>query len=422
MKSTQLVWCMAALLFLCAPRAGFADDSTQCIVSGTWRVPGQSGEIGTADVIATAAGSQAVLLGEIHSNPQHHRWQLHTIAALHAYNPALAIGFEMFPRSVQPVLNRYIAGELGDQELLDEVNWSSIWNFPQGYYLPLFQFARMHRLPMIALNVERSLVSAVAAKGWAEIPVEQREGVTDPAPASAEYIEVLQNVFGGHRPPVEETSENADKENASHPQPGHAETGHKGAAEDEAEASETDAAFDRFVAAQLTWDRAMAQALHEALLAEPEGRTVVGVMGRGHLEYRHGVPHQLADLGVSDSMVLLPADVDENCQTLPGGLADAVFGVDLPADTPPQPRLGVQIRDAEDNGVVVEKVVDESVAAGAGVKDLDIIVAAAGVSVENTAELIRIISRQAPGTWLPLTVLRGSDTKELVARFPAKFE
>ena len=62
----------------------------------------------------------------------------------------------------------------------------------------------------------------------------------------------------------------------------------------------------------------------------------------------------------------------------------------------------------------------KSVAAAAMLEKDDIIVEAAGVAVAKTAELIEIIGRQAPGTWLPLKVRRGDKALELVAKFPPK--
>jgi S1-C subfamily serine protease len=68
--------------------------------------------------------------------------------------------------------------------------------------------------------------------------------------------------------------------------------------------------------------------------------------------------------------------------------------------------------------VRVGKVLDDSIAAKAGLAEGDFIVAAAGTAVAKSAELISIIRRQAPGTWLPLRVKRGGETIGIVAKFP----
>jgi len=181
-------------------------------------------------------------------------------------------------------------------------------------------------------------------------------------------------------------------------------------------------AFANFVDAQLTWDRAMAEALVTSHRLDPEA-LVVGIIGRGHLEYGYGVSHQLADLGIEDVAVLLPIDADDDCAGLSADLADAVFVVEAqaPAAHAPRPSLGVYIEDA-DNGVLVKEVVPASVAADSGIEAGDIILQAAGFETATSTALIEVIQRQAPGTWLPLAITRDDRELELIARFPKRFE
>jgi S1-C subfamily serine protease len=44
---------------------------------------------------------------------------------------------------------------------------------------------------------------------------------------------------------------------------------------------------------------------------------------------------------------------------------------------------------------------------------------AAGVPVTQMDDIVEIVKRQAPGTWLPLKLKRGGDTIEIIAKFPA---
>ena len=164
----------------------------------------------------------------------------------------------------------------------------------------------------------------------------------------------------------------------------------------------------------------MAEALATAHLADPDV-VVAAIVGRGHLEYGYGIPHQLADLGIDDVAVLLPVDTD--CGALETDLADAVFVVDARADVepPPGPRLGVMIENA-DGGVRIVEVVDGSVAADSDLRAGDVIVRAAGFDTLTTSDLVEVIKRQAPGTWLPLEVLRGAREMQLPARFPQRFD
>jgi uncharacterized iron-regulated protein len=336
-----------------------------------------------------------VLLGENHDDAEHHRWQLHTIAALHARQPRLALGFEMFPRRVQPVLDQWSAGELTEEQFLARSDWAGVWGHDPQLYLPIFHFARMHRIPMIALNVERSLVRRVGSEGWDTVPPAEREGVGEPAPAPAPYLSFLYESYLAHMPEAQRPRRGPTDEDLRGPQ------------------------FRRFVQSMQVWDRAMAQAIVERLSAD-HTPLVVAIMGAGHLRHGHGVPYQVRDLGIADPAVLLPWDVGQDCALLTAGVADLVFGVeDRRAETAERPRLGVML-DQSEHGVTIRDVMKGSIAESAGARAGDVIKTVAGMPVKDAGTVIAAVQRQAPGTWLPITVQRGTQSLELVARFPGK--
>jgi uncharacterized iron-regulated protein len=392
---TSIVLCLAVLAAV-GPTV-HPGNAAACLAAGQWGVP-EAGRVelqSAAQVLARLARQQVVLLGENHDNAEHHRWQLHTLAGLHAIRPAMVIGFEMFPRRVQPVLDRWVAGELTEEQLLAQTEWSKVWGEEASIYMPLFQFARMNRLPMIALNVERGLVSRVGEQGWSAIPAAEREGVTDPAPADRHYLEHLYDSFVDHH---------------------HAGAGHaKGRAPTDVDLAEP--RFRRFVEGQQVWDRAMAQRLAERIRGEqpPLG---VGIMGSGHMRGGHGVPDQLRHLGVRDIGTALPWDAIGSCATVEAGVADAVYGIQArPAPEAPRPRLGISIMPAP-NGVRIREVTPGSLAEQSGLRVGDVITGAAGEPVREPGDVIAIVRRQPPGTILPLTVQREDQTLDILARFP----
>jgi len=59
----------------------------------------------------------------------------------------------------------------------------------------LLHFARLNRVPMIALNIDRELVSKVGQQGWQSLDQEQRMGLSDPAPASEDYRRSLAQLY-----------------------------------------------------------------------------------------------------------------------------------------------------------------------------------------------------------------------------------
>jgi len=364
----------------------------ECVAVGAWAVPKSGGaeRIDGAALLREAARAQVVLLGETHDSAEHHRWQLQTLAALHAQRPDMVIALEMFPRRVQPVLDRWVAGELTEAEFLKAVDWREVWRFDPGLYLPIFNFARMNRIPMVAANVERSLTREVSAKGYDAIPAEKREGVTRPAPPAEAYVAFLFASYGEH--------DNEAKKNGRKP-------------------DRNDPAFRRFVEGQQVWDRALAQKIAESVARRP-GALVVGVMGSGHVVNGFGVPHQLRDLGVKEIAVFVPWDRAADCKDLAAGYADAVFGLAVPAVQASQrPRLGVWLEPVE-GGVRIGQVAKDSIAETTGLRDGDVIVEIAGIAPKANADVAEVVQRQAPGTWLPIQVKRQSETVDLVAKFP----
>ncbi|UCH47724.1 MAG: ChaN family lipoprotein [Betaproteobacteria bacterium] len=378
----NLIPCLCLVSALYAPAGQAADEAQQCLTNGQWAIPADQGArpASTSRVLARARNADFVLLGEAHDNPDHHLWQLQTLGMLLGSRNGLVIGMEMFPRRVQPALDRWVAGELTESELLKQSEWERVWRFDPALYLPILRFARLNRIPVIALNVERQLISDIGKSGLSAIEQARREGVSDPEPASDDYRRILRSWFEKHDMSYE-------------------------------------ASFENFVEGQLVWDRAFAQALSEAHTTHPSA-LVVGIIGSGHLQYGHGVPHQLQSLGHDNVAVWLPGPASRPCDEL-ANIADAVFLVEDSERPPPPLRLGVFLRDDE-GGTTIREVLPGSVADEAGLASGDRIMSAAGIEVRASDDVIALVRRQSPGTWLPMTVARNGETIDVVAKFPAQ--
>ncbi|MGF1622124.1 MAG: ChaN family lipoprotein [Rhodomicrobiaceae bacterium] len=399
------------------PAAGETQEGTAqekaeyCDVAGNWLALPEREPVAHTEILEDLARKRVVLLGETHDDAEHHRWQLHTLAALHGRGKPLVIGLEMFPRAAQPVLDKWVRGELSREDFLASAGWTRIWGYPSGLYMPIFDFARMHRIPMKALNVERGLVARVGREGWDAVPEPERQGVSTPAPASQGYQRMLAEVYA-----LKEAMPSGD--------PGKdAKTPDHQIEIDDAKLAEFQQKddFRNFVAAQQVWDRAMAQALAEASKEQGDA-LVVAIVGSGHVEGGFGIRHQLEDLGMTEAATAIPVGKGEPCETVDDNYSDAIFVVDdRSADTPPAPKLGVRLAVASAGaGVKVEAVGPGSIAETAGLKKGDRIVQAAGTALDAAPDLIEVVTRQAPGTWLPLQVRRDEETLDLVAKFPAK--
>ena len=284
---------LAAALLL----AGCAASKPACVLRDRWAEPAALRL--TPDPTADAA-NPIVLLGEEHDNDADHAWQLAVIQRVYSANPATVLGFEMFPRAAQSVLDQWTQGRLTEADFLARSDWAEFWGFPPELYMPIFRFARDHHIPMRALNISHHLVHLVGQNGWQAVPERLREGVGTPAAPSAAYRQELAEVMSGHGgPPM------------------------------------TPDRLAHFVDAQLLWDRAMAEAIAAQRARAPQS-PVVALMGAGHLENRQGVPNQLAALGLAPALVLIP--VAEACHPLGPAYADAIYVAGDKPTLPPAPR------------------------------------------------------------------------------------
>lgn len=392
--------------------------SKSCATPGAW-INAASGETLTREALfADLAQKPVVLLGEHHDQAEHHRWQLQTIAALNGRGVKLVLGFEMLPRRVQPALDRWVKGELTKKAFLAETDWWQVWGYAPELYMPLFDFARMNGVPMVALNVQRSLVSRVSAKGWANVPADEREGISDPASPADDYKRSLAEVWA-----MKQAMKAAKAPPPTGATPASAYAMPERPKLDDAKLAEILGSpdFQHFVEAQLVWDRAMAQGIFDARRAHPEA-VVVGIMGSGHLEGGFGVPHQLRALGSGEAAILLPVEAGEACTKADANSAYALFTLKTPAvGADARPRLGVMIA-TKDNAAVINGVMPDSVGAAAGLRKGDTILRAAGVDIHGVGDLNEVVSRQAWGTWLPLNIKRDGKDMRVVAKFGAQPE
>ena len=208
-----------------------------------------------------------VFVGEFHDNAAHHAAQLAVIQSLDAKARPLAVGLEMFQHIEQSILNAWVARELSEEEMRKafERNWSNDWHL----YRDIFLYCRDRRIPMIGLNVPRSITRKVAQKGFESLTREEI-GRLPPIVCRVDktYEDFLRRVLGDHS---------------------------------------SDSGFHRFCEAQLVWDTAMAVYALEYLKAHPE-RTVVVLCGMIHA-WKLAAPDQVAKLNNKIRQVVIQPSV-----------------------------------------------------------------------------------------------------------------
>ena len=208
-----------------------------------------------------------IVRGDFHDHPANHLAEMALFRALYGKAPRLALTLEMFERDVQPALDDYLAGKIGEEVLKSR---GRAWGNYSEAYRPLVEYAKARKLPVIAANAPASVVRCVGMEGpgfLATMPADKRNW------AAAE----LHLHEGAYKDKFMRFLE----EDGSH-----------GPEDPTKTESEKKAQAERGFASQVTRDDTMAESIHLYLQKNP-GAKVVHVTGNFHAESHLGTVERL---------------------------------------------------------------------------------------------------------------------------------
>lgn len=207
--------------------------------------------------------NDVIYLGENHDNLQHHTRQLKIITQLHrnAEDTNLAIGMEMFQRPFQPILNRYLAQEISEDELRKQTEYDTRWGFDWELYAPILRYARQQQIPAIALNTPAEITRKVAETGINSLKGSDFRYIPPAGEIeldNQEYRQKIKEIYLQH---VEEGQGNSKD-------------------------------LDNFFAAQVLWDETMAEAIALYYQNNPQSQIVV-LVGKAHVMNDYAIPNRV---------------------------------------------------------------------------------------------------------------------------------
>ena len=222
-------------------------------------------ELLISEVISELKKNKIILVGEHHTNKNHHFAQLNVIQALNEAGVQVAIGLEMFRKDSQQALDRWIDGDIGEDEF-QKIYYDN-WNYSWSAYRMIFEYARQEKIPMIGLNVPRSITRQVSQKGFGSLSAEQRGKLSNVAcRVDKAYMDYIKKAFGGHA---------------------HGKLN-----------------FTYFCEAQMVWDTSMAINALDYLEKNPDAAVVL-LAGTGHVQ-KGAVPRQIRERSEVAHTVILP--------------------------------------------------------------------------------------------------------------------
>jgi uncharacterized iron-regulated protein len=217
------------------------------------------------DVISDLKRNRIIIVGEHHSNINHHKAQTDIIRTLKESGVQVAVGLEMFRSDSQQALDRWVAEDIGEEDF-QQVFYDN-WGYSWENYRVIFDYARKEKVPLIGLNVPRDITRQVSRQGFASLNKEQKGKLSNIAcRVDKEYMDYIKKAFGGH---------------------GHGKLN-----------------FAYFCEAQLVWDTVMAINALDYLNKNPNALIVL-LTGTGHAQ-KNAIPRQIRKRSAVAHTVILP--------------------------------------------------------------------------------------------------------------------
>lgn len=234
----------------------------------------------TSDIESFNAWHHAnvLYLGEHHDDANDHQAELQIIQALYQQSPDMTLGFEMFQRPYQTLLDQYLDDDIDAIALKTESDFDNRWGYNWDYYAPILAFAKEKHLPVRALNTPLEITRQVGQQGLESLKGEDFRWIP-PAHSldlsNPSYRDRIQTTYNTY----------------------HQGQGNSGN-------------FEYFYEAQVLWDETMAEAIATEVNRDPD-RLFITLVGAGHIAVDEGIPNRVK------KRILVPGFIQYSVQLNP---------------------------------------------------------------------------------------------------------
>jgi len=207
--------------------------------------------IDSSKFFARLAEKRVVMVGESHTNAEHHRIQLEVIKGLTEAGKKVCLALEMFNPTQNQALDDFIEGKYAVTDFMDSTRWFDSWGYNYRMYQPIFEYTRAHKIKIFGVNTKREYASLVGKKGVQGLSPEEMLEIPAIDTTNNEHRFLIKAYFTGSDALTPEL-------------------------------------FSTKYQAQCLWDAAMAEGAIKAARENPEAVVVV-LAGSGHVAYNLGI-------------------------------------------------------------------------------------------------------------------------------------
>ncbi|MEC7641389.1 MAG: ChaN family lipoprotein [Nitrospinota bacterium] len=338
-------------------------------------------------LLETVASSRVIYVGETHDNLEAHRVQLEVIRRLYQNFPGrLAVGMEMFRRSAQDGLDRWITGTLPDREFekLFRKNWGNTYKI----YQPIFDYLKETGIPLLGLKSTEETQNRLRRDG---LDITNSEHIFPEMDLDDVHHKAhTMAVFGGHSGP----------------------------------AGGSTGAYRMVV----LWEETMAETIANFLKNETyRNWKLVVLTGGFHVQYAFGVPKRAFRRIPHAYSIILPTvthvppelqDREMEVEEVPIPLysADFAWKITYKVLSSNRIRLGVFLEEL-DEGLRVKGVGKDSNAARAGIQKDDVLMQLDRMPLNGQKDLVERLQGKKIGDHATLKLQRAGHIMEVTVSF-----
>jgi uncharacterized iron-regulated protein len=364
----------------------FKDKTLDVAVDGLFSA--ESGKaLPFAKMIQEMKTSRIVYVGETHNSLPIHDLQARIVEALYEQDRSLCIGLEMFPVTVQDVLTKWSLGYMTEEEFVREAQWYINWNFNFAFYRRVFLFAKENKIPIMALNAPREIITKIRMQGWDALSDADKAIVPKPDLTHPEHRQLIRAIFEGMDIPHQMRGAGLDM------------------------------MFEGLYRSQSAWDHVMAA--NAVKDVNREQRKMVVLVGSGHLIYNLGINMRAYQASKLPFKTVISVFVPKGKPsfTVARSLGDYLFGIPE-EDRPAYPSVGLSFKTFKglENLVIDAKPMD-GVARGQDFEKGDVVLSLDGRTFEDANEIRTTLARFKWDDEVKFRVLRNGGEKEVTLKF-----
>jgi aminopeptidase N len=394
---------IAALLVIpaAAPAQDAAGDKTLTLKIGDPRFKDKTLDVASNELTSMESGkpvpfakmiqemkpARIIYVGETHNSLPIHDLQARIVEALYEQDRHLCIGLEMFPVTVQDVLTKWSLGVLSEEEFIREAQWYVNWNFNFAYYRRVFLFAKENRIPIVALNAPREIITKIRMSGWDTLRDDEKAIVPKLDLAHPEHRQLIRAIFEGMEIPHQMRGAGLDM------------------------------MFEGLYRAQSAWDHVMGTNAAKGVAREQ--KKMVVLVGSGHVIYNLGA--NLRGFQASKfpfkTVVGVFVPKEKPSFQVARSLADYMMGVPEEA-RPAYPSVGLSFKKFKGiENLVIDAKPQDGAALGQDFEKGDVILDVDGKPYGETNELRTILAKIAWDGEVKFRLLRAGVEKAVTLKF-----